>query len=202
VQKEFVISGIYNDIGNMKAKGVPGIFMSMQGAEETAAGKSDFYLVEFKDKVNIIKAEKDIMSTLHIAADRIGHNDHLLTLMGQSTSGGARGLYNVGYILFCMVLIAGVIMIYNTFNISVMERVRQFGLLRCIGASRSQIKTLVKRESLAITLKAIPLVLLAGMLLTLICSALLKYYIVTFSGKFPCLPLVKSGLEQVLPSVF
>jgi predicted ABC-type transport system involved in lysophospholipase L1 biosynthesis ATPase subunit len=42
-----------------------------------------------------------------------------------------------------------------------MERVRQFGLLRCVGASKSQIKKLVNREGLLITLRAIPLGTLA-----------------------------------------
>jgi len=67
----------------------------------------------------------------------------------------AVGIYQTGAILFCMVLIAGITMIYNTFNISVMERIRQFGLLRCIGASRSQIKKMVKRVGLLITAKAL-----------------------------------------------
>jgi hypothetical protein len=42
----------------------------------------------------------------------------------------AVGLYQAGAILFFIVLVAGVVMIYNTFNISVMDRMRSFGLLR------------------------------------------------------------------------
>jgi putative ABC transport system permease protein len=76
-------------------------------------------------------------------------------------------------------------MIYNTFNISVMDRIRQFGILRCIGASRSQIRKLVKREGLLITAEAIPIGALTGILLTVLCSAILKYFNGNLFGEMP-----------------
>jgi putative ABC transport system permease protein len=76
-------------------------------------------------------------------------------------------------------------MIYNTFNISVMERIRQFGLLRCIGASRSQIKKMVKKEDLLITAKAIPIGVIAGIFITFMCSAILKYFNGNLFGEMP-----------------
>lgn len=145
-EREFSISGMYNDVGNMKAKGVPGVFVSMDLAGEITPDKKGFYLIEFKNRVNIIHAEKEIRNTLNISGDRIGRNDRLLAVIGQSTHKAAIGLYTIGGVLFLIVLIAGVVMIYNTFNISVMERIRQFGLLRCIGASQSQIRKLVQKE--------------------------------------------------------
>ncbi|MGI6649640.1 MAG: ABC transporter permease [Bacillota bacterium] len=76
-------------------------------------------------------------------------------------------------------------MIYNTFNISVLERIRQFGMLRCIGASRAQISRLVRREGLTITLRAIPIGVLAGMVMTFICCAILKFYNQSLFGAIP-----------------
>lgn len=174
--KEFVISGAYMDLGSTKASGIPGVLLSVSGAEElTYAGKS-YYLVLFKDGVKIMKAEAELKKALNIQDNRVERNEHLLAVIGQSTNKTAVGIYQTGAILFCMVLIAGVMMIYNTFNISVMERIRQFGLLRCIGASRSQIKKMVKQEGLLITAKAIPIGVIAGILLTFLCSAILKYF--------------------------
>jgi len=66
-----------------------------------------------------------------------------------------------------------------------MERVRQFGLLRCIGASQSQIKKLVKREGLYITLRAIPVGVVLGNLIAFICSAILKYFNTSLFAYFP-----------------
>lgn len=183
--KEFVISGAYMDLGSTKASGIPGLLLSVSGAKElTYAGKS-YYLVLFKDGVKVMKAEAEIKKAFNIQDNRVGRNDHLLAVIGQSTNKTAIGIYQTGAILFCMVLIAGIMMIYNTFNISVMERIRQFGLLRCIGASRSQIKKMVKREGLLITAKAIPIGVAAGLFITFLCSAILKYYNSSLFGEMP-----------------
>ncbi|HQE66851.1 MAG TPA: ABC transporter permease, partial [Bacillota bacterium] len=52
-EKEFVVSGIYNDLGNMKAAGMPGVMMSVSGAEDIADVKQNLFFVEFKNKVKI-----------------------------------------------------------------------------------------------------------------------------------------------------
>lgn len=176
VNKQYIISGIYNDIGATKASDIPGILLSTLGAKNLDIEKINFFLVEFKKGVNINKSVEEIKSYLKLESSRIGLNDRLLAVIGQSKNQSALGLYTTGIILFCIVLIAGVMMIYNTFNISVTERIRQFGLLRCIGASPHQIKKLVKREGLYVTLKAIPIGLLAGIIMTFICTAVLKFY--------------------------
>ena len=126
-------SGVYTDLGSTKASGVPGVLLSVSGAKKlTYAGKS-YYLVLFKDGVKVIKAEAEIKKAFNIQDNRVGRNDHLLAVIGQSTNKTAVGIYQTGAILFCMVLIAGITMIYNTFNISVMERIRQFGLCGASG---------------------------------------------------------------------
>lgn len=192
--REFVISGLYNDLGNTKASGTPGVFLSIAGAREANVEKLSFYLVEFKSGVNIAEAEKAIRSNLNLADDRIGRNERLLAVIGQSTSSTVIGVYATGVVLFCFVLVAGVLMIFNTFNISVMERVRQFGLLRCIGASRSQIIGLVRREALLITLRAIPVGVAAGALVALLCSTLLKFYNSSIFGDMPLLQISLPGI--------
>ncbi|MGE5551730.1 MAG: ABC transporter permease [Bacteroidota bacterium] len=191
---EFVVSGIYHDIGTLKAKGLPGVFVSMAYADEILPGKQGILLLEFKRGVNIRRAEREIKEGLGIAGARIGRNNHLLAAIGQSDHKAATGFYTIGAILFLIVLVAGIVMIYNTFNISVMERVRQFGLLRCIGASRSQIKRMVKREGLSIAWRAIPLGVLAGMLITMFCSTVLKYHNTSLFGAMPVFALSVPGI--------
>jgi putative ABC transport system permease protein len=192
--KEFVISGVYTDLGSTKAAGIPGVLLSVSGAKElTHAGRS-YYLVQFKDGVKVAKAEAEIKNALNIRDDKVQRNEHLLAVIGQSGTETAIGVYQTGAVLFFMVLIAGVMMIYNTFNISVMERTRQFGLLRCIGASRQQIKKMVKREGLHITARAIPIGLIAGMFMTFLCSALLKYFNSSLFGEMPLFGFSKIGI--------
>lgn len=191
--RQFTVCGIYNDLGNMKAKGIPGVFLSMEAALSMPA-RETLYVIEFKEKADIIKAEQQIKNVLNITEDRIGRNNHLLAVIGQSEHKAATDMYVIGGILFFLVLVAGVVMIYNTFNISVMERVRQFGLLRCIGASPAQIKRIVKREGLIIILKAIPFGVLLGMFMALVCCAILKYY---NSSLFKDIPLFNISLASI-----
>jgi putative ABC transport system permease protein len=196
--KQYFITGLFDDLGSTKAADVPGVILSLAASKEVAAEKVPLFLIEFKDRVTIADAEKSIKSTLQIADDRIVRNEKLLAVIGQSTHNTATGLYVTGAVLFAFVLFAGVLMIFNTFNISVAERVRQFGLLRCIGASRSQIKSLVRREGLYITLRAIPLGVIAGMLIALCCSALLKFY---NSNLFHDMPLFQFSIWGIVAGV-
>lgn len=205
-KRNFIISGIYNDLGHMKAKGVPGVFISMDGADKLWPEKPGHLLVLFKKGVKIIEAEEEIKKDINIPEDRVGRNEHLLAVIGQSTDERVHGLYDVGAILFALVLVAGVVMIYNTFNISVMERVRHFGLLRCVGASQTQIKRMVRREGLYITIRAIPIGIVAGMAITFVCSAILKYYNNTIFGEIPIftfsIPGIGAGVLMGFLTVF
>lgn len=173
--KEFIVSGVYNDWGGTKAASIPIVFLSVN-MSNTLTPKMSQHFILFKDGVNIKQTEDIIKKDLKLTDDRVAHNEGLLALMMQTTNNRVIQLYAVGGILFCLVLVTAVTMIYNTFNISVMERVRQFGILRCIGASKKQIKKLVRREGLFISLKAIPIGVIAGMIITFICSDILKYY--------------------------
>ena len=202
IEREVVISGVYNDFGNMKASGVPGVLVAYDLALEAEPHKNGEYLVEFKGGVNVLKAEQEIKSTLGIEDERVVHNEHLLAVIGQSEHKAAVGIYTIGVILFLIVLVAGVVMIYNTFNISVMERIRQFGLLRCVGASRSQIEKMVRREGLFITLVAIPIGLTAGMLMTFTCSAILKFFNSSIFGIMPLFTFSILGIGAGIATAF
>ncbi|MGN7764642.1 ABC transporter permease [Paenibacillus sp. 22594] len=192
--KSFLLSGIIKDYPNTKAKNKPVALISISGAKAVNTEKEDRFYIEFKNGVNVNEAQKAIQSTLGLADNQIVRNEYLLAAMGQSSTDKASGLYITGGILFCIVLIAGVMMIYNTFNISVMERIQQFGLLRCIGASQSQIKKLVRREGLQITLRALPIGLGAGVLITFLCTALLKFYNKSLFGEIPLFQFSPGGV--------
>ncbi len=183
--KEYIVSGIFNDNGSMKANGILGVMLSNIGAARIESDEDSIYCIEFKEKIKIKKVVSDIKNTLNIEEGRIIYNNQLLAVMGQSEHNAALQIYGVGAVLFCIVLVAGIIMIYNTFNISVTDRVRQFGLLRCIGASQSQIKKLVRIEGVEISFRAIPIGIIAGMILTFIGSAILKFFNNNYFNNIP-----------------
>jgi putative ABC transport system permease protein len=176
-EKEFTVSGMIEDSSSMKSKGIPGIIITVEASRNLGVkAMSSTLYIEMKKGVNVLKAEKGIKKALGMDNSRMGRNEYLLAVMGQSDNKDVYKIYLIGVVLFFIVLVAGVVMIYNTFNISVMERVRQFGLLRCIGASRSQVRQLVLKEAFLLMLRGIPLGVLAGFLITLLCMTVLKYY--------------------------
>jgi putative ABC transport system permease protein len=74
------------------------------------------------------------------------------------------GFLSIALFVFAGVaLVVGAFVIFNTFSITVAQRVREFGMLRTIGASRRQILTSVVAESLLIGIVGAVLGLFAGL---------------------------------------
>jgi putative ABC transport system permease protein len=68
----------------------------------------------------------------------------------------------IGVILYIVISIVASVIIYNIFNMSVTERIREFGMLRAIGASPLRIKMLVLGEGLILGCIFIPLGIIIG----------------------------------------
>ncbi len=73
-------------------------------------------------------------------------------------------LYSLGVILMIMVAAGSIALIYNAFSISVTERIRQFGLLRSLGATKRQIRNSVLWEGLSLCFVAVPIGFVVGCL--------------------------------------
>jgi putative ABC transport system permease protein len=61
-------------------------------------------------------------------------------------------IVNLITVILVLAVIVGLVGIVNTLALSVLERTRELGLLRAIGMSRSQIKSMVRHESLIVAL--------------------------------------------------
>ena len=111
--------------------------------------------------------------------DRVEYNTSLLALHGTSNySNLINSMAGMLIIMLSLVSIACVIVIYNSFAISVMERKKQFGLFSSIGATKRQIKSTVLYEAMIVSLIGIPLGILSAYLgiyvVVLIMNNLLK----------------------------
>jgi putative ABC transport system permease protein len=73
-------------------------------------------------------------------------------------------------------ILVGSFLIFNTFSITVAQRVSEFGLLRTLGASRRQILTDVVVEALAIGLVGAAIGIGGGFLIALLLNALLEAF--------------------------
>ena len=65
-----------------------------------------------------------------------------------------------------LIIMAGILVIYSIFYISIISSIKKYGQLRTIGMTAKQIKSLVLKEGFSLTLAAVPFGLLAGTLLS------------------------------------
>lgn len=76
--------------------------------------------------------------------------------------GGYQTLVGFTVLVLGAVVVSSLLLVRTSFSISVSERTRQFGLLSSVGATRRQLRGMVMREALVLSLVAIPLGILIG----------------------------------------
>ena len=121
-------------------------------------------LVQFK--VNqYLKETVNEFKNLSTKENKVSSNDPLLSCLkaGENSFLYSTVIALVTLLIF-IIAISTIAIIYNAFNMSVSQRLKELGILRTIGASPKQIKKLVKREALLISLIAIPLGIIFGLL--------------------------------------
>lgn len=153
-----------------------GIVMTIQGFYDTIPPEdyTERFYIQFKPFTNIQEEKGKIEQAFGISQEQIQDNVYLLAAMGQSGDSYFLAMYGTAVILFLFVLIAAVLMISSSFQTSVSERIRFFGMLRCLGASRKQIKRFVIKEGLTYCKKAIPAGAAVGILVIWGLSGLLR----------------------------
>ena len=67
-----------------------------------------------------------------------------------------------------VIVIAGILVVYNIFYISIINSIKEYGQLRTIGMTAKQIQRLVLREGTLLMLPAIPIGLIAGIIVAYI----------------------------------
>lgn len=88
----------------------------------------------------------------------------MLRYMGVSSDSSIWAtFYGLVMVLAAVIVVACVSLIFNAFNISVAERIKQFGLLSSVGASRRQLRRAVVLEGAIVAVIGIPCGLLIGL---------------------------------------
>ncbi len=101
-------------------------------------GSVNLYVMFNKNK-KIIKQSEELAKRLNYDND-INYNSTLLALYGESTYGNVMTtMVSMMMIMLALVSIGCIIVIYNSFAISVMERKKEFGLLSSIGTTKRQL---------------------------------------------------------------
>lgn len=96
-------------------------------------------------------------------------NSYLISLEYQNLEDNTmRSLYMVAGIVTMIIIVTSVFCIRNSFNISITEKTKQYGMLASVGATRKQIKRNVLYEAFILGLIGIPIGLLSGILASFI----------------------------------
>lgn len=82
--------------------------------------------------------------------------------------GSFKALFTVAAVVALIIILTSVYCIKNSFNISITEKIRQYGMLASVGATRRQIKSSVKTEAAMLGVVGIPVGTLSGILASFI----------------------------------
>lgn len=200
-QKRYRITGVLGDMGSMLKADICGMALSEEGFlaigdEDAAEGTT--YRIRFRDGARIQRAIEEIKEQYGLSDSQISENTALLGLMGQSESNIMQALYLIAAILVLLVLIAGTVMISASFHTNVLERTQFYGLLRCLGASRGQVRHFVILQGLRQSARGVPMGLLAGQIATWAACLLLK----SVSGdRFSEVPLFEVSIVGIMAGI-
>ena len=144
-EKTYTIVGIVerSNFEDYSASGYSTFTLDMNDKDGTAN-----VFVMFNNKKKIIKQSEDLAKKLGYN-NAISYNSTLLALYGESTYGNImKSMITMIVIMLSLVSIGCIVVIYNSFAISVMERKKEFGLLSSIGATKKQLSYTVFFEAL------------------------------------------------------
>lgn len=152
-----IVSGFTKDIKNSQ---LYPIIHSQEYAEKGKALKDVNYdaLVKIADSKDMVEDEflrilRDVGKKAGVPRSQINENNHYLdTLSPGKITGDTVTIAVIG----AVILIAGIMVIYSVFYISVTGKIQEYGQLRTLGMTRKQVRRLVRKEGVILALRAAP----------------------------------------------
>lgn len=142
--------------------------------------------VQFQDAATAAREMPAVIEHYHLQEDSVSENTAIMGMAGHSNSTAMKTVYGIAALFFVLVLLAGVLMISGSINNTVAQRMKFFGMMRCIGASRRQVMHYVRLEALNWCKTAVPIGVISGILISWAVCALLHYGI---GGEFSTTPV-------------
>ena len=159
--KKYKIVGKYGDISDLK---LPYEFMNYIYTVNLES-ENNAFLITFKNPKNAHIYIEQIINDLNISYENYSINTELLALMGSIKYKNIMdSITKIIIIVLALISVGCIIVIYNSFAISVMERKKQFGIFSSIGTTKIQLLKTVYFEAFIISLIGIPLGILAAYL--------------------------------------
>lgn len=156
--KEYNLVGILENSSQTQVENQGMILLKSDNLDRQSASLA----VEISSKTKIKSAIAELKQLA--PENTIAINNYLLMMQGAAEGSGMQGLFMIISIIIGIVVISTIAVIYNSFQISVVERIKQFGLLRAIGTTPKQIRRIVLGEASILAVIGIPFGLLLGII--------------------------------------
>ena len=182
LSKEFIIVGIMSEndgpIKPISFMYDAGYTCVTNGLEE---GQKNVY-ISFKNPLESEKSINEILG-INLESGTVGNsnykfsiNDELLKWETFNTNGenSLNMMISIVSVVIVIIIITSVYCIKNTFSISLTEKIKMYGMLSSIGATKKQIKNSVIKEGVILSLIGIPIGIIVGILLVYLLVILVK----------------------------
>lgn len=165
--RKFKVTGIIRNLAVSESEGqeVPMAIITQKSAEQFINSDKFNAYVTVKSKYKIQNTIEKIKKSIKIPDKNVRDNDRLLEALNQSKDKSAsNSMIILIFFIVLIISVSSVAVIYNAFHISVLEKVKEFGMLRSIGAAPSQLKKIVLTEAVILSLLSVPFGIAAGLL--------------------------------------
>lgn len=147
--KEFTIVGLVKR-SNLEERNSCGYSVFTLKKEIKDEDKVNAYVI-YKNPSKTFENSEKLGEILKLSKNNIKYNNQVLYFYGTSQSGNFTAtVVGMMSIALALLSVGCIIVIYNSFAISTMERKKQFGLLSSIGATKRQIRNTVFFEALIV----------------------------------------------------
>lgn len=163
--RQFVISGLLKEnVTGVTKKTYAGYVSEEFYENQTAPGKENYYVYfRLNDTVRITSdgAEellKELARKCGIDERNVSVNDYYLLWSldpGLETVAG-------GVLIACCVILFSVAVIYNIFQVGIVQKIQEYGKLKALGATRKQVKRVVLLEGMLLSAIGVPIGLFTG----------------------------------------
>lgn len=143
----------------------PEIFQYTYDKDKEMAGT---YCSDFIATNSVGLKEKMKNLAIHLGGDpeNLNADNYLPAIINSTTHQVLEPSFIIMIAVFILLFVlCGYLLIYNIFDIAVMQEIRRYGLYRTIGMSKHQVKTLINRQAIWLSLVGIPLGLIIGFLI-------------------------------------
>lgn len=169
---EYILSGILESDYLGYVSGIVTAIAGPGAVDDLLPDKYNFASVDFKvDNLRDFQSKINSMATdLGVKEHQIQYNWIYLDALGvdygstDSEADGVTGIAVIAVFIGILVLLAAGLVIYNILKISIVKKIKEYGILRAIGAEPNQLYKIVIAQILLLCTIAIPIGAVVGVL--------------------------------------